>query len=135
MNFNSFSKLSLLSFIGASLFVFGEYRSVEVENDSDHHMHIATNSADLKIDHNVPARTHSKISLEAKSTLKNSKLRFPEKALLKAIIKNSPKKIVLAIRAGAKVNGKIKGKKPLAWAVLFKHAAVAKYLVRYGATL
>ncbi len=133
MNIKSLSKLSLLSLSVLSFYVSGEYRSVEVENDSDHQMHIVSNSVDLKIDHNVPARTHSKISVEAKST--GQKLRFPEKALLKAIIKNSPNKIVLALKAGANANDKIRGKKPLAWAALFEHVAAAKCLVRYGATL
>lgn len=105
------------------------YRKLDVENDSAYEMHIHAKTDDIDIDHQVPSRSHSIISVNVKAIPEAQELLFD------AIVQNSAKQVLCAIIAGANVNKKINDKKPLEWAVILKSFNVIKWLVEYGATL
>lgn len=104
-------------------------RSIEVENDSNYQINITANTADLKLDHQVPANSKSKILIQVSS------ISGFENMLLNAIANNSVAQILNAINAGVNVNLTIFGKRPLEWAIFFNHRESIKCLVNYGATL
>lgn len=119
--------LALLQF--GSSYISCSSRSIDVENNSNYQMHILANAPDLRIDHQIPALSHSKITatVTAIPNLQNM--------LLNAIANNSVVQIVNAVNAGVNVNLEINGKRPLAWAVLLGHVDSIRCLVMYGATL
>lgn len=125
--FLSLALLGFKSHIKADTFC--ESRVIDIDNNSNVQMVITANCTDLKIEHIIPSKKHSVISV------KSSSVNDVNKLMMDAILNNSIDQLLAALKFGASVNMDLYGKKPLELAILLNHLNLVKILVSYGATL
>ncbi len=124
----SFATILISSFICCAAYDQAT-QSIEVVNNSNQPLHIATNGREqlLRLEYEVPARYHSLIV----ATL--TKLQSPQEFLYAAILNDSAAQILQAVRLGANLNQEIDGYSPLLLAATLKRYNAISCLLDLGA--